>query len=321
MKPLWKFFTALFLTFVFLGFLISPFHCFTVSADNAITDDFSISFPKNQKFIDVSGGTLLLSTDGKKYTKAAFLKDKNNFESALWVFQIEFVYEEAFPSDTFVYMVEKSSTENGLRIGWLDLKTQTFYAYTAAIKLLSPTRWEITQDGELLLGAVELSGTQPGTYHIQMCEKPFDASFVPDASSSQSSSVSSASTSESNTEKPVTKYRHTFPEGTTISSLEKEYAAYSRILVYDNSGILQKSGRLHTGWSIHLYEGSTLTCIITSIIPGDLGGQNDSQNRELYFRYLAGEIDLKDPYFTAADLNGDGSITVSDLVIFRKSHG
>ena len=55
--------------------------------------------------------------------------------------------------------------------------------------------------------------------------------------------------------------------------------------------------------------------------PRRLGGQNDSQNRELYFRYLAGEIDLKDPYFTAADLNGDGSITVSDLVIFRKSHG
>ncbi len=316
-----KSFTILILLSMFLGLFITPFHFITASAENTITDDFSISYPKNQKLIEVSGGTLLLSTDGKNYTKAVLLKDKSNFESVLWIFQMEFVYEEAFPADTFLYMTEKPSAENTFRIAWMDLETKAFRTYTAAIQLLSPTRWEITQDGELLLGATELSSSQPGTFHIQMCGKDIVASFVPDISSSQSSSISSASTSESNTEKPVTKYQHTFPEGTTISSLEKEYAAYSPILVYDNSGILQQSGRLHTGWSIHLYEDSTLSCIVTSIIPGDLGGQTDSQNRELYFRFLAGEIDLKDPYFTAADLNHDGSVTVADLVIFRKSHG
>ena len=163
--------------------------------------------PKIKKFIDVSGGTLLLSTDGKKYTKAAFLKDKNNFESALWGFSNRVcLFEEAFPSDTFVYMVEKSSTENGLRIGWLDLKTQTFYAYTAAIKtLISHTLGDNTRWGAFIRRCRAIGYATRYIPYPDVVKNPLTPSFVPDASSSQSSSVSSASTSESNTEKACNK--------------------------------------------------------------------------------------------------------------------
>lgn len=305
--------------------LISLFPLFlyplNVSAEYEITDDFSVAFPKNQKLFHADGGSVLLSTDGEKYTKAALLTDSNNSESALWVLQFSYVYTDALSDGGFLYLLEKPGP-SGTKIGRLDIGTQAFHTYTAAVRPSSPLQWEILADKSLSLRAVQLTDSRPGTFRIQMERKPYEASFTADAASAESTPSSSGKPSEKPEEDaPVKSIVHTFPEGATVSSLEKEYGGSAHIVVSDAAGNPQTSGRIHTGWTIRLYEGTRLTSIVTVRIPGDIGGQTDAANRDLYFRYLAGELHLSEPYRTAADLNQDGSITVADLVLFRKSHG
>lgn len=305
---------TLFVCIVLFSFCMKPIN---VSADYETPGNFSTTFPQSQKLFHVEGGSLLLSTDGANYTKAALLSDPENPQSALWVLQFSFVYTDAIAGDSFLYLLEESNS-SGTRIGWLDTEKQAFYTYTAAIHPILPLQWKICDDNGLSLRAVRLSDPTPGTFYIRMQDNPYETDFEADTTPSESTPPSSDKPEE---EVPVTKIYHTFPEGTTVSSLEKEYSGSSRILVSDASGIQQTGGNLHTGWTIRLYDGTRLTSIVTIRIPGDIGGQTDSGNRNLYFRYLAGETELSEPYRTAADLNHDGSITVGDRVLFRKAHG
>ena len=75
---------TLFVCIVLFSFCMKPIN---VSADYETPGNFSTTFPQSQKLFHVEGGSLLLSTDGANYTKAALLSDPENPQSALDVYK------------------------------------------------------------------------------------------------------------------------------------------------------------------------------------------------------------------------------------------
>lgn len=304
--------------------LIFPFSPSVTAADYTITNDFTVAFPKNQQLIECpESGYFLLSTDGENFTRITYLTEKENMESALWSIQTTFVFDEALCGETFLYLIEKKmDTASGINIGIMEIQSHDFTIYKAAIRPVYPLDWQVFGKGTLSIRASQLTDSAPGVFQLKTDVNPYQTSFIPDIPvSSSASSSSSLSSSTSSSSSPVI-MRSIFSENTTLSALEKEYCGPNYFLkAYDSAGNPQSSGKIHTGWKLQLYKGTRLESSVTVIIPGDIGGQTVSANRSLYYRFLTGEIQLEEPYRTAADLNGDGLITVSDLVLFRSSHG
>lgn len=111
----------------------------------------------------------------------------------------------------------------------------------------------------------------------------------------------------------------------TVSDLEDQLSeqgvAGSRLTVQNSTGSSRQSGAVCTGDILTVENpDGTLQNRVTAIIPGDLtrcGSPNDAACRALY-NYLTGSGTLRSDLRRAADLNGDGGITTSDLLELKK---
>ncbi|WP_326975091.1 dockerin type I domain-containing protein [Caproicibacter sp. BJN0012] len=111
----------------------------------------------------------------------------------------------------------------------------------------------------------------------------------------------------------------------TVSDLEDQLSeqgvAGSRLTVQSSAGSARQSGAVCTGDVLTVENpDGTLQNRVTAIIPGDLtrcGSPNGAACRALY-SYLTGSGTLKSDLRRAADLNGDGGITTSDLLELKK---
>lgn len=111
----------------------------------------------------------------------------------------------------------------------------------------------------------------------------------------------------------------------TVADLEDQLSeqgiAGSRLTVRNFTGSSRQSGAVCTGDVLTVENpDGTLQNRVTAVIPGDLtrcGSPNDAACKSLY-SYLTGSGTLKSDLRRAADLNGDGGITTSDLLELKK---
>jgi len=111
----------------------------------------------------------------------------------------------------------------------------------------------------------------------------------------------------------------------TVQKLEDQLSGQgvtgSRLKVQSFTGSTRQSGAVCTG-DVLIVENpdGTPQNRVTAIIPGDLtrcGAPNDAACKALY-DYLTGSGTLKSDLRRAADLNGDDTITTSDLLKLKK---
>lgn len=166
----------------------------------------------------------------------------------------------------------------------------------------------------------------------------------PDSSTEPSSAKSSGSSSEgekseppksaaesassSPEEKPVLPGDggyYEFSGPVTVAELEDQLleqgVAGSRLTVRTSAGSVRQSGAVCTGDVLTVENpDGTFQNRVTAVIPGDLtrcGSPNEAACRALY-DYLTDSGTLKADLRRAADLNGDGEITTSDLLELKK---
>ena len=103
--------------------------------------------------------------------------------------------------------------------------------------------------------------------------------------------------------------------------LSKQGVAGSVLTVRTASGSIRQSGAVCTGDTLTVENpDGTLQSRVTAVIPGDLTrcGSPDAAACKMLYNYLTGSGTLKSDLRRAADLNGDGSITTSDLLQLKK---
>lgn len=109
--------------------------------------------------------------------------------------------------------------------------------------------------------------------------------------------------------------------GTTLAQLRKklDYGDYN-ITAYDRNGRSKTSGTVGTGWRL-TFTGGSRELSYSIVVKGDLTGEGqvNSSDYKKAADYLTEKIELTDIEFTAADINNDGKITLSDFYsIFRQ---
>lgn len=118
---------------------------------------------------------------------------------------------------------------------------------------------------------------------------------------------------------------HGFDGPVTAEELRDELAAAGRegstLTVVSASGAVRQDGAVCTGDVLTVLNADgTLQYRVTAVIPGDLarcGAPNAAASRMLY-AYLTDSGTLRGDQQRAADLDGDGSITTSDLLALKK---
>lgn len=111
------------------------------------------------------------------------------------------------------------------------------------------------------------------------------------------------------------------PEGVTLAQFRKTVPLDGATLTAEqyNGGILS-GGKLGTGMHLRLYNGWELVDEVVVVVKGDLNGNGviNSADEQLLFRHLAEETPLTEYFYTAADLNEDGSVNTLDLLLWKQ---
>ena len=111
------------------------------------------------------------------------------------------------------------------------------------------------------------------------------------------------------------------PEGVTLAQFRKTVPLDGATLTAEqyNGGILS-GGKLGTGMRLRLYNDWELVDEIVVVVKGDLNGNGviNSADEQLLFRHLAEETPLTEYFYTAADLNEDGSVNTLDLLLWKQ---
>lgn len=111
------------------------------------------------------------------------------------------------------------------------------------------------------------------------------------------------------------------PEGVTLAQFRKTVPLDGATLTAEqyNGGILS-GGKLGTGMRLRLYNDWELVDEVVVVVKGDLNGNGviNSADEQLLFRHLAEETPLTEYFYTAADLNEDGSVNTLDLLLWKQ---
>lgn len=320
------------LLFMLLSLLIAALPVSSVFGETALPlgEDARISLP--------DATYLELQIDPNSFTKVSLFTETG---IQRWSILLPFTARDAVYSEGYLYMVGHSSgTSSELAIARLSLESRRSLSSSFPnIVPSEPLTWEV-QQGLLLLEGTQLfsentdrmlftfafSDSAPYLLRTEVLlpalsssEEPSPSSSGASVSSETPSNVSSDSSSGSSAGtvfsfQPVT-------DGTTVSWILSSYADTGYFLrILDASGAVRESGTVGTGWTVQFWKGALLEKEVCLIVPGDLGG-SVSMNRERYARAILEIEPLEAPYAQAADLNGDGKITVADLVLYRKIHG
>ena len=315
-----------------LFFLIFSLYSFPVLGEEALRLD------ENRK-IHFSDGTWI---EIQPKTESATNIKRFAVDSAtLWTLYVPFYIQDAGVYQEHLYLIGTSSkTSSQLVIGRVSLSSvEAVFSPFAQVTFLSPTRWEIRNGLLYFLGAeadqpeqikwflFDFTDTSPVLEGRQELPLPSSSQepSLPVSSLSPSSSppvFSSSPPSSFSSSSSHSTYMEKVSIGSTVSSLKSLSSSSSyQLFVLDRTGTIREKGTVETGWSVQFWNGSVLEKTIYLAVPGDLGGGSISADRQLYAQYILG---LKTPgqlELLAADYNGDGNITVSDFVLYRKSYG
>ncbi len=143
-----------------------------------------------------------------------------------------------------------------------------------------------------------------------------NSSVVPGSSEPAGSAVSS---------RPDQSRSYVFPSVVTVEELKAEIgdkiSAGCTLRIMSVTGGNRESGRVCTGDVIRVMnpDGSEQSAV-KAVVLGDLtgGGGPDNQAKALLYRYLTGQEELSPEQTAAADLNQDGKIDTSDLLLLKK---
>ena len=148
---------------------------------------------------------------------------------------------------------------------------------------------------------------------------PSQAASSPESSSSSGWEESAASS------QPGKLSEYVFPSAVTVEELKTEIAdklsAGCTIQITPASGGNRATGRICTGDVIRVLnpDGSGQSAV-RAVVLGDVArvGGPDSQAKTLLYRYLTGQEEFDSEQEAAADLNRDGKIDTSDLLLLKK---
>lgn len=154
------------------------------------------------------------------------------------------------------------------------------------------------------------------------------SSAAPDSSQNGSSSltpVSSGSAGSAVSSRQGEVRDYVFSSPVTVENLKTEIgdkiSAGCVLRITSVSGGHRESGRVCTGDVIRVLnpDGSEQSAV-KAVVLGDLtgGGEPDNQAKTLLYRYLTGQQELDAEQAAAADLNQDGKIDTSDLLLLKK---
>ena len=117
-----------------------------------------------------------------------------------------------------------------------------------------------------------------------------------------------------------------FAPGTTVEALQDELTAAGadgcRLKVKSHSGRIRGSGDICTGDTLTVLDadGNTLSST-TAVVPGDLTrcGLPTNEACDLLYAHLIRRSTLSGDLLNAADLNRDGAVDTSDLLLLKKA--
>jgi len=111
--------------------------------------------------------------------------------------------------------------------------------------------------------------------------------------------------------------------GMTLENVLKNFKNSQFIRMFDAQGneITDKNAKIGTGCVIQLMDGPAIKDAAKVIILGDVNGDAavDSRDSAAILKHISGSELLSDVYLKAADLDGDGKITVSDAALNTKA--
>lgn len=111
--------------------------------------------------------------------------------------------------------------------------------------------------------------------------------------------------------------------GTTLKELLESFDNAEYIRVFNQKGEEITSADVHigTGYMINLMDGPAIKDSAVVVIKGDITGDGvlNDEDAISVIRYLSGAQVLEGVYLSAADVDGDGKITVSDATLNRNT--
>ena len=115
------------------------------------------------------------------------------------------------------------------------------------------------------------------------------------------------------------------PAGTTLESLLKHFAnsEYIRVFDADNVEITALNAVIGTGASIKLMDGPVIKDEASVLVVGDVNGDAsvDAADSAAILDHISGKKSIEGIYLAAADVDADGTITVSDVLLNTKAPG
>ncbi len=112
----------------------------------------------------------------------------------------------------------------------------------------------------------------------------------------------------------------TLPAGTTLAQFRKTVPLNGAVLTAVKNGEVVSGGKLGTGMQLQLYVGEELLDEVIILVKGDLNGTGtiNSADQRLLYQHLTEEKLLTDEYYTAADLDENGTVTTRDLLLLKQ---
>lgn len=117
-----------------------------------------------------------------------------------------------------------------------------------------------------------------------------------------------------------------FAPGTTVETLQEELSAAGadgcRLKVKSHSGRIRGSGDICTGDTLTVQDaGGNALSSTTAVVPGDLTrcGLPTNEACDLLYAHLIRRSELSGDLLNAADLNRDGAVDTSDLLLLKKA--
>ena len=111
----------------------------------------------------------------------------------------------------------------------------------------------------------------------------------------------------------ISENTYAVPFGTTVSKIKRAFASSVVTEIAKADGGVIESGKVGTGTRVYFENGEVITLVIFSDVTGE--GNINSRDTKAILDTLVGKQSLREPFFTAADLDYNGEITTKDALI------